>query len=309
MHGFDLRMLNLAGRQHYVVTHDQLREFGSARQIVGRLRAGLLESVHESVYRVSGSPDTWHQRLLAACFATSGVSAASFRAAAQMWALPGGEDTVEITSPRHDRTQHSGVRTHESFYLTDLDVTYIDSIPVTRPARIICDFGLLVKRGEMSIETLELAMQEALRRDLVDVARVWREWERLGGTRRPGGKVIEELLTRFVEPMRKPDTTPEVRLLQLMRSAGLPEPVPQHRVALSSTRWYQLDFAWPDARVFCEFDSYKWHGSRTRYMRTTRRRLELERHEWYGVPVTDDELDAGAPLAIAVLSERLARAG
>jgi len=94
MHGFDLRMLNLAGRQHYVVTHDQLREFGSARQIVGRLRAGLLESVHESVYRVSGSPDTWHQRLLAACFATSGVSAVSFRAAAQMWALPGGEEPL-----------------------------------------------------------------------------------------------------------------------------------------------------------------------------------------------------------------------
>jgi len=40
-----------------------------------------------------------------------------------------------------------------------------------------------------------------------------------------------------------------------------------------------------------------------------RRRLELECHGWYGVPVTDDELDAGAPLAIAVLTERLARAG
>ena len=309
MLAFDLRLLEIAGRQHYVVTHDQIREFGSRRRIVTRLDAGVLESVYQSVYRIAGSPDTWHQRLLAACFATSGVSAASFRAAAQMWSLPGGEEIVEITSPRHDRAQYAGVRTHESSYLTDLDVTYIDSIPVTRPARIICDFGLLVKRGEMSMETLELAMQEALRRDLVDVARVWREWQRLGGTRRPGGKVIEELLNRFVAPVRKPDSTAEVRLLHLIRTAGLPEPVPQHRVALSPTRWYQLDFAWPEARVFCEFDSYKWHGSRTRYMNTTRRRLELERHEWYGVPVTDDELDAGAPLAIAVLTERLARAG
>ena len=309
MLAFDLRLLEIAGRQHYVVTHDQIREFGKSGQIVTRVDAGVLESVYQSVYRVAGSPDTWHQRLLAACFATSGVSAASFRAAAQLWSLPGGEEIVEITSPRHDRAQYPGVKTHESFYLNDLDVTYVDSIPVTRPARIICDFGLLVKRGEMSMETLELAMQEALRRDLVDVARVWREWQRLGGTRRPGGKVVEQLLNSFVPPVRKPDTTPEVRLLHLMRAAGLPEPVPQLRVALSKTRWYQLDFAWPHARVFCEFDSYKWHGSRTRYMRTTRRRLELERHEWYGVPVTDDELDAGAPLAIAVLTERLARAG
>jgi hypothetical protein len=295
VHDFDLRMLNIAGRQHYVVTHDQLREFGSPRQIVSRLGAGVLESVYESVYRVSGAPATWLQRLLAACFATSGVSAASFRAAAQMWSLPGGEEIVEITSPRHDRTKHPDVRTHESFFLADLDVVY-------------CDLGLLVKLGELPSETLELAMHEAFRRDLLDVARVWREWERLGRTRRPGGLVIEQLLTRFVAPVRTPDSTAEVRLLQLMRTAGLPEPVPQYRVSLSASRWYQLDFAWPEARVFCEFDSYKWHGSRTRYMRTTRRRLELERHEWYGVPVTDDELDAGAPLAIAVLRERLARA-
>jgi hypothetical protein len=308
VHDFDRRMLDLAGLQHYVVTHDQLREFGSSRQIVSRLGAGVLESVHESVYRVAGSPTTWHQQLLAACFATSGVSAASFRSAAQIWSLPGGQEIVEITSPRHDRAQLADVRTHESFFLADLDVTYIDAVPVTWPARVICDFGLLVTRGELPIDTLELAMHEALRRDLLDVARVWREWERLGRGRRPGGGVIEQLLTRFVAPVRKPDTTPEVRLLQLMRTAGLPEPVPQHRVALSASRWYQLDFAWPHARVFCEFDSYKWHGSRTRYMRTTRRRLELERHEWYGVPVTDDELDAGAPLAIAVLRDRLARA-
>ena len=238
-------------------------------------------------------------------------SAASFRAGAQMWSLPGGEEIVEITSPRHDRAQHDGVTTHESFYLTDLDVTYIDSIPVTRPARIICDLGLLVKRGEMSVETLELAMHEALRRDLVDVPRVWREWERLGGTRRPGGKVIEAML----EPIRR--ARPEAR-----HDAGGAAP-PAHsdggpsrtrarsiRVALSPTRWYELDFAWPDAQVFCEFDSYKWHGDRARATCERRdRRLELERHGWYGVPVTDDELDAGAPLAIAVLTERLARAG
>ncbi len=172
MHAFELRLLKLAGQQHYVVTHDQLREFGSNKQIVSRQSAGLFESVHGSVYRIVGSPATWRQELMTACLATSGVSAASFRSAAQMWSLPGGEELVEVSGPRHDRTQYKGIRTHESFFLTDLDVTYIDSIPVTRPARVICDLGLLVKRGEMSVETLELAMHEAFRRDLLDVTRV-----------------------------------------------------------------------------------------------------------------------------------------
>jgi hypothetical protein len=294
MRAFDLRLPDLAGRQHYVVSGDQLREFGSAQQVARRIASGSLERISGSVYRVAGSPATWHQRLLAACFATSGVSAASFRAAAQIWSLPGGEAIVEITSPRHDRSQLADVKTHESFFLTDLDVTYIDSVPVTRPARVICDLGLLVHRGELPGETLELAIHEAFRRDLLDVARVRREWERLGATRRPGGKVIEQVLNTFVPPVRNPHTSPEMRLLQLLRTAGLPEPVPQYRVWLSAARWYDLDFAWPHANVFCEFDSYKWHGSRQSYMRTTNRRLELERHKWYGVPVTDDELDAGA---------------
>jgi hypothetical protein len=100
-----------------------------------------------------------------------------------------------------------------------------------------------------------------------------------------------------------------MRLLQIIRAAGLPEPVPQYRVDLSPTRTVRLDFAWPEFKIYCEFDSYKWHGGRDRYMRDRTRRLELEMRHWFGVPVTDDELDAGAPLAARLLLDRLPRAG
>jgi hypothetical protein len=63
---FDRLLLELAGRQHYVVSRAQLRDFGTARQIEHRLSKPLLERVHEGVYRVVGSPQTWHQRLRAA---------------------------------------------------------------------------------------------------------------------------------------------------------------------------------------------------------------------------------------------------
>jgi len=162
---FDRRLLELAGSQHYVVAREQLLEFGTARQIEYRLAKGRLQRVHEGVYRVVGSPDTWQQRLMAACLSSSGANAASFRAGAQMFRLPAGDEIVEITAPRHRRMQLNGVRTHESFYLSDLDVTYIDGIPVTRPARILCDLGLLVERGELSASTYELAFQEAVRRN------------------------------------------------------------------------------------------------------------------------------------------------
>ena len=306
---FDRRLLTVAGRQHYAVARDQLLEFGTVRQIEHRLSVGRLERMHHGVYRVTGSPPTWRQQLLGACLASSGANAVSFRAAAALWGLPGGEEIVEITAPRHRRMQIEEVTMHESFHLTDLDVTHLDGIPVTRPARVICDLALLVARGELRTSTLVLALQDALRRDLVDVRRVWREWERLGGVMRPGGRVVEELLDTFIPPMRKPESTPELKLLMLLRAAELPEPIPQHRVALSATRCVRLDYAWPEAKVYCEFDPYKWHGDRDKYMHDTDRRLELADLGWYGVSVTDDELDAGAHLSTRVLRQHLARAG
>jgi hypothetical protein len=306
---FDRRMLQLAGQQQYVVARSQLREFGTDRQIEHRLTTRLLERIHDGVYRIAGSPDTWRQRLLAACLAGSGANATSFRAGCQLWGFPGGEEIVEVTAPRHRRMQLDGVTIHESYFLTDLDVTYIDRIPVTRPARLLCDLALLVERGELRLHTYELAIQEAIRRNLVDIPRLWREWERLGGVRRPGGRTVADALNRYIPPLRNPDTRPEARLLQILRAAGLPEPVPQFRVALSRTRIARLDFAWPDEKLYCEFDPYKWHGGRDRYMYGATRRLRLEMLGWHGVPVTDDELDVGAPLATRLLLQRLPRAG
>src|SRR5258708_6262555 len=199
---FDKRLLELAGSQHYVAARAKLRECGTEGPIEYRLATGRLQRVHEGVYRVVGSPRTWHQQLLAACLASSGANGVSFRGGALMWDLPGGAEIVEITAPRHRRMQLDGVRVHESYFLTDLDVTYLHGIPVTRPARVLCDLGLLVERGELSPSTYELAFQEAIRRNLVDIPRVWREWERLGGTFRPGGRVVQDMLQSFVPPIR-----------------------------------------------------------------------------------------------------------
>ena len=177
-------------------------------------------------------------------------------------------------------------------------------------ARVICDLGLLVERGEIRPSVLDNALQEALRRDLVDLPRVWREWQRLGGALRPGGKVIEDLLENFVPPCTRPTALPRTQLLRLLRAAGLPEPVPQYRVQLSATRAVRLDFAWPDAKVYCEFDPYKWHGGRHKYMRDTTRRLELARTSAGTAcrsPTTSST--PARSLATALLRQRLARAG
>jgi len=208
---------------------------------------------------------------------------------------------LEITSPRHRRARHDGVIAHESRFLTDLDVMYVDNIPVTRTARTLNDLGLLVERGELELATLDHAMHDAIRRSLVDVERVWREWERLGAALRPGGVAVETMLRRFVPPTGAADSSPELKLLQLVRAAGLPEPVLQFRVWLSPTRWVDLDLAWPRLKRYMEFDSYKYHGNRDKFMKDEKRRLVLRDAGWDGVHVTDDELDENAELALRVM--------
>jgi hypothetical protein len=300
-------MFRNAGQQHFVISREQLCEIGKPKQIEYRLKQGVLERCHRSTYRIAGSPNTWKQRLMAACFAGGKYSVASFRAAAELSELPAGEELCEVTSPRWRRTRHDDVIPHESFHLTDRDITYVDNIPVTRTKRTINDLGLLVEDGTLPPRVLELAMLEATRRNLVDTYEVWAEWERLGGSFRPGGAAVEAMLKGFIAPEGTAQTTPEIQLLQFVREAGLPEPVLQFRIWLSATRYVDVDLAWPEFKVFAEFDSYKWHGSSEAYESTINRRIEIESLDWRGVPVTTAELAAGAPKALTLLTKLLRR--
>jgi len=304
---FDAQLQRIAGRQHFVIARDQLLEIGTPRQIRYRSDIGQIERVFRSVYRLAGSPRTWRQELMAACFAGGKQSVVTFRSAAEIHGLPGGQELREVSSPRYRRARHAGIIPHESRFLSDLDIMYVDEIPVTRVARTICDLGWLVESGELEPTILDRAMHEAIRRSLVDLTRVWREWERLGGAFRLGGKAIQEMLRGFVPPLRVADSTAEIEMLQLLRAAGLPEPTPQHRIWLSETDYVELDFAWPEIKRFAEFNSYKWHGGRDKFMLDNRRLLQLRARNWDGIVFTDDDLDEPG-LALLVI-EKLVQEG
>jgi hypothetical protein len=307
MSRFDVGIARLAAVQHGVVARDQLLDLGSVGCIERRLRDRRLVRRHRATYVVPSVPPSWRQNLLAACFAGGKWSVASFRAATKLWELPGGAEMLEVTTARHRRVRAATITPHESHYLSETDITYIDNIPVTRPARTIVDLGLLVETGALAFAELELALHEAMRRNLVDIAGIAHERERLGGDLRAGGTVIADLLDNFVPPLRRAESTPELRLLMLLRSAGLPDPVPQFRVWISPTRWYDLDFAWPDRKAFAEFSDYKWHGARDKHSKDIARLLELQALGWEGVVVDGPELDAGASRATNALRTILGR--
>src|SRR5687768_4050543 len=95
-----------AAKQHGVISLAQALELGLNRSSVQRRTAsGAFEGLRPGVYRVSGSPTSWEQELVAACLWTGGV--ASHRAAGRLWGFDGlqryGELEISITPPRHPR--------------------------------------------------------------------------------------------------------------------------------------------------------------------------------------------------------------
>jgi hypothetical protein len=303
----------LAGfaRHHLgVVPRAHLRDLDVSPRQIGYLQStGRLEPLYRSVYRVAGAPSSPRQQLLAACWAGGVRSYAGYRAAAEMWGLPGGAEICEITSPRWRRARHEGVITHESHHLSAIDFTVVDGvIPVTRPARTILDLCALAERGHMPVETVELAMQEAARRNLVDIGLIGARWRALGGVRRPGGLIAERLIDRWLPNAARTDSRAENVLLRLLSDAGLPDPVPQYVVWLGPNEHVRIDFAWPDVRAGLEFDSYEFHGGYKKYNASARRALRLKNRGWDLVTVTDDELDEGCPNALVRLRQVLGRA-
>ena len=122
-------------RQWSLVTRGQLLSLGiSERMIDYWLETGVLERVIRGVYRAGGAPRSWRQDVLAACLAAGPGTVASHRTAAALYGLtkPG---AIEISVPLGRGSRSSLATVHRARDLSAGDLTVVERIPITRPAR------------------------------------------------------------------------------------------------------------------------------------------------------------------------------
>lgn len=184
------------------------------------------------------------------------------------------DELSEVTALRHRRRKPTDVVWHESYHLTARDITEIDGIPCTRPVRTFLDLGVVLCTDE-----LETVLNEAITRNLLSVPAIARRLEELGPLRR-GTAVVRAALRRHVPRRRAPESVLETRFLQLVRSAGLPEPVPQFRIGLGDGPAARLDFAYPSCRVAIELDGAAFHSGDAAQQRDRRRDNGLGAAGW-----------------------------
>jgi very-short-patch-repair endonuclease len=200
---------------------------------------------------------------------------------------------VEVTMPRRRRRRLEGVRLHRVRDLRADEVTLLDGIPITTPARTLLDIAE-TETGRV----VEQAYATALRMRLVTLETM-RDMVERHPTHR-GAPRWRRLLTEHGAPAFTRSEAEE-RLLDIIRCAQLPRAELNEQVL-----GHEVDFVWRDARVVAEVDGYAFHSSAHSFAADRRRDAELTaagyrvlRFTW--ADLTDSRLATVVRLAQALM--------
>ncbi len=244
----DTTIASIASAQHGLVTRAQLIEHGlTDRMIEVRLARGQLEVIHRGVYRIAGTPTSWHQTQLAAqLYVRDAV--ASHRAAAFLWGLDGPfGGHLELSAPLIRRTRPRNVVSHRSTDLVDDHVTVREGVPVTKPARTLVDLGAVVRQP-----ILDRAIDDALAKGLINYDGMLHILAEVGKRGRRG---VGPARASLAERSDGPESVLEAEFERLIRRSDLPIPKFQFEIRSENGRFVaRVDAAYEDERIIIELD-------------------------------------------------------
>jgi len=280
----DEAVARIAIRQHGLLTRTQaLRSGVTPGMIRWRLQSGRWHRVLPKIYRIAGSPPSWRQQASAACLHLGPRAALSFRSAATLCGLVDVRTRrMEVTVTKHrNRSGSHGIVIHiPEDPIPPEDITTIDGIPVTKPARTLLDLATVEPA-----ETIERCLDDALRRRLVSVAFLARWLADPRRKRHRGARVLQRLVderaTRGVT-----ESSLETKVLQLIRAHGLPLPMLQYEVMDAGQFIARLDFAYPDQLVAIEVDGFRHHDRRATFDDERARGNAIEALGWRLLRIT-----------------------
>jgi very-short-patch-repair endonuclease/predicted transcriptional regulator of viral defense system len=276
----DVRIRDLAERQHSVVSLPQLQFLGlSARAVRDRVAAGRLTRIHRGVYAVGHGRLTLRGHWMAAVLAYGQDAVLSHRSAAALHGIrPDNRPKSDVTVPGRSARSRSRIDVHASTTLTAADVTTIDAIPCTSLARTLLDLAEVVNR-----RAVEKAINQAEVLRIFDLRAVHEVLSRAAGRR--GASVLRSVLADYGGPTLTKQELEE-RFLALCRAARLPQPEVNAWITLGDGIAYKIDFLWRRERLAVETDGWESHGTRQAFENDRRRDRLLSLAGWTVVRFT-----------------------
>lgn len=264
-----------AASQHGLLSTAQIVELASSRRAPADLvETGILERVRRGVYRMAGAPVSYESEVMVVCLSTSRLVVGSHRTSLRLWDFRSVDDEVEVSVRYPANVTAPGAIVHRSRDLTEHDFTFINAIPVTTPARTLCDAGLIFPEDEVMRMT-----HHGIARGLVTAADLWAYRRRVGRQGRNGVGVLDRVLRSLPPNIAAAESGPEIEMARMFVDHGLPEPVCQHPVVACGRR-YRIDFAYPEHRLAIEYDGFRAHATPEGFARDSTRQNDLQQCGW-----------------------------
>lgn len=253
----------LAGRQHGVVSVEQLHALGYSKAAIHRAwSAGRLHSLDRGVYAVGHTNLSLHGQCLAAVFACGPGAVLSHYSAAWLWGLARWSPRpFHVTGPVARRPRLP-VHIHRARRLEDADRGLIEEIPVTAVPRLLLDLAACLKP-----KSLDRLVERTEEKGLFDLRQVEDLLARTVGHH--GHRRLRQAIALY-KPMSFTRSGLEKRFLELCLEAGLPQPRMNYVEA-----GFELDAYWPEFRFAVELDVFETHGTRAAFERDRKRQEDL----------------------------------
>ncbi|MFN2525940.1 MAG: DUF559 domain-containing protein [Actinomycetota bacterium] len=299
------RIGRLAANQFGIISRSQALELGlSLKQIERRVTVRILEPIHPGVYRLAGSTRCWKQDVMAAQTWAGQDSVVSHRTAAVLLGLDGvGEGTPEISVRVRVRTR-PGLVMHRTSMLERADWRLRTPFRVTTPERTLFDLASVIDTN-----SLELALDSALRQRITTLGRIAARLSELASVGRVGFPSLRKMVQARQGREVLNESPLETVWERVARRGRFPPYVCQY--VLTENRRYvgRIDFAWPEAKVAVEADSWKHHFGRQAWERDQAKNNFLQEHGWIILRFTWEQLtqrpDEVIRIVWSVLTPRL----
>jgi very-short-patch-repair endonuclease len=245
----DVRLIELAARQHRCVASRQLHALGyDDGAIAHRVAAGRLMAIYDGVYAVAPVLDDDRTQWMAATLTTP-ASALSHAAAAAAWGFRSYKPPFQIvTRPGSGGPRRlDGVLVCRSRTLTGNTSTY-DGIPITTPERTLIDLA-----AQLDARAIARAIREACRLQRTTPSELFVALARHRGRR--GTRRLYAAVSRYAGlPLQRTKSDAEALALALLRDAGRSPELVNVRLAGE-----EADLIWPELRLIVELDGPQFH--------------------------------------------------
>jgi very-short-patch-repair endonuclease len=296
----DSRIARLAARQAGTLCRAQALAVGMTdSSIHRRLRSGRWLVLYPGVYLLAGVPPTWHTEIWAALLSAGPMATVTHETSVRLSGSPHvAPRPVTLTVPHGMHPRVAGATVHQIDDLRVSQVTTVDGLPVSRPARAVVEVAATLGRRRLGRVLDDLVFDRRTTYDDVGVALA--EVARPG---KPGVVALAGVLDERSEAGVPAQSELESALFAALAGGGLPDPQRQRALPGVGALPGLVDAAYPDCRLILEADGRRWHTRVADLRRDHERDAEAARAGWLTLRFLYEQITRDSDGVCAVVAD------